>query len=128
MTNPFEFSMMQAVSGMRTNSQRITVSAENVSNADTPGYQRKILTSEPRYGSDVSFGALRTALDQTQGDQEYNPSHPMADGEGYITLSNVSLVTEMADLREANRTYEANLNSFQQARNMYSSLLDVLRR
>lgn len=126
--NPFEFSMMQAVSGMRTNSQRITVSAENVSNADTPGYQRKILTTEQRFGSEVTFGALRTSLDQTLGEQEFNPSHPMADGEGYITLSNVSLVTEMADLREANRSYEANLNSFKQARNMYSSLLDVLRR
>ena len=126
--NPFEFSMMQAVSGMRTNSQRITVSAENVSNADTPGYQRKILTTEARYGSEVSFGALKTSLDQTPGEQEFNPSHPMANDDGYITLSNVSLVTEMADLREANRTYEANLNSFQQARNMYSSLLEVLRR
>lgn len=126
--NPFDFTMMQAASGMRTNSQRITVSAENVSNADTPGYQRKILTTEQRFGSEVSFGALRTSLDQTPGEQEYNPAHPMADAEGYITLSNVSLVTEMADLREANRTYEANLNSFQQARNMYSSLLDVLRR
>jgi flagellar basal-body rod protein FlgC len=126
--NPFESSMMQAVSGMRTNAQRITVSAENVSNTDTPGYKRKILLTEPQIGSNVSFGALRTALDQTQGEQEFNPSHPMADAEGYITLSNVSLVTEMADLREANRTYEANLNSFQQARNMYSSLLDVLRR
>lgn len=126
--NPFEFSMMQAVSGMRTNSQRITVTAENVSNVDTPGYQRKIMVTEPRINSDVSFGALRTSLDQTPGEREFNPSHPMADGEGYITLSNVSLVTEMADLREANRTYEANLNSFQQARSMYSSLLDVLRR
>ena len=126
--NPFEFSMMQAVSGMRTNSQRITVSAENVSNADTPGYQRKILATEPKFGSEVSFGALRTSLDQTPGEQEYNPSHPMANGEGYVTLSNVSLVTEMADLREANRSYEANLNSFQQARTMYSNLLDVLRR
>ncbi len=126
--NPFEFSMMQAVSGMRTNTQRITVSAENVSNADTPGYQRKILTTEPQYGAGVSFGALRMSLDQTPGEQEFNPSHPMADGDGYVTLSNVSLVTEMADLREANRAYEANLNSFQQARNMYSSLLDVLRR
>lgn len=126
--NPFEFSMMQAVSGMRTNSQRITVTAENVSNVDTPGYQRKILVTDPRINSDVSFGALRTSLDQTPGEREFNPSHPMADGEGYITLSNVSLVTEMADLREANRTYEANLNSFQQARSMYSSLLDVLRR
>lgn len=128
MSNPFEVSMMQAVSGMRTNSQRITVSAENVSNADTPGYQRKVLMTEPRFGQEVSFGALRTALDQTPGEQEYNPSHPMANDEGYITMSNVSLVMEMADLREANRTYEANLNSFQQARNMYSSLLEVLRR
>lgn len=126
--NPFDFSMQQAVAGMRTNSQRITVSAENVSNADTPGYQRKILTSEQRFGSEVTFGALRTSLDQTPGEQEFNPAHPMADGDGYVTLSNVSLVTEMADLREANRSYEANLNSFQQARNMYSSLLDVLRR
>ncbi len=126
--NPFEATMMQAASGMRTNAQRITVSAENVSNVDTPGYQRKILTTEQRFGSDVTFGALRTALDQTPGEQEFNPSHPMADGEGYITLSNVSLVTEMADLREANRTYEANLNSFKQARSMYSSLLEVLRR
>jgi len=126
--NPFEFTMMQAASGMRTNAQRITVSAENVSNVDTPGYQRKILTTEQRFGSEVSFGALRTALDQAPGEQEFNPSHPMADGEGYITLSNVSLVTEMADLREANRTYEANLNSFKQARSMYSSLLEVLRR
>ncbi|MCR9270620.1 MAG: flagellar basal body rod C-terminal domain-containing protein [Henriciella sp.] len=126
--NPFEFSMMQAMSGMRVNSQRITVSAENVSNADTPGYQRKILLSEPRAGSEISFGALRTALDRTPGEQEFNPSHPMSDDQGYITLSNVSLVTEMADMREANRTYEANLNSFQQARTMYSSLLDVLRR
>ncbi|MEL6859742.1 MAG: flagellar basal body rod C-terminal domain-containing protein [Pseudomonadota bacterium] len=126
--NPFDFSMQQAVSGMRTNSQRITVSAENVSNADTPGYQRKILTTEQRFGSELSFSALRTSLDQTPGELEFNPAHPMADGDGYVTLSNVSLVTEMADLREANRSYEANLNSFQQARNMYSSLLDVLRR
>ncbi|MEL6691693.1 MAG: flagellar basal body rod C-terminal domain-containing protein [Pseudomonadota bacterium] len=126
--NPFEFSMMQAVSGMRQNSQRITVSAENVSNVDTPGYQRKILLTEPRGTGEISFGALRTSLDQTPGEQEYSPAHPMADDQGYITLSNVSLVTEMADMREANRTYEANLNSFQQARSMYTSLLDVLRR
>ncbi len=126
--NPFEFSMMQAVSGMRTNSQRITVTAENVSNVDTPGYQRKVLVTEPRIDPKATFGALRTSLDQTPGEQEFNPSHPMANAEGYITLSNVSLVTEMADLREANRSYEANLNSFTQARSMYSSLLDVLRR
>lgn len=52
----------------------------------------------------------------------------MADADGYVTMSNVSLVTELADMREANRSYEANLNSFQQARSMYRSLLDILRR
>ena len=126
--NPFDFSMQQAVAGMRTQSQRITVGAENVSNADTPGYKRKILVSDPPAGTDISFAALRTVLDQTPGATEFNPEHPMADPEGYVTLSNVSLVTEMADLREASRSYEANLNSFQQARTMYNSLLDVLRR
>ena len=52
----------------------------------------------------------------------------MADENGYIEMSNVQVVTEMADMREANRSYEANLNSFQQARSMYRSLLDILRR
>ena len=126
--NPFKISMQQALVGMNAQSQRITVGAENVSNVDTPGYQRKMLVTEPKFGDQVSFGTLRTILDQTPGESEFNPNHPMADGEGYVTLSNVSLVTEMADLREANRSYEANLNSFQQARTMYNSLLDVLRR
>ena len=125
MTNPFEFSMMQAVSGMRTNSQRITVSAENVSNADTPGYQRKMLVVDK---NGDAFRNLRIQLDQTEGDRSYEPAHPMADPEGYVTLSNVQVVTEMADMREANRSYEANLNSFQQARTMYKSLLEVLKR
>ena len=69
-----------------------------------------------------------TVAAETPGERNYQPSHPMADQDGYVTMSNVSLVMEMADMREANRTYEANLNAFQQARSMYSSLLDILRR
>jgi flagellar basal-body rod protein FlgC len=70
----------------------------------------------------------RVRLDQSEGVRSFDPEHPMADADGYVTMSNVSLVTELADMREANRSYEANLNSFQQARTMYRSLLDVLRR
>lgn len=126
--NALKASMMQSVSGMQTQSKRIGLTAENLSNVDTPGYHRKllILTGQPS-GAD-KFLATRIGLDNTPGERSYDPSHPMADGEGYITMSNVSLVTEIADMREANRTYEANLNTFQQARSMYSSLLDVLRR
>ncbi len=126
--NSLKDTMQQAMLGMQVESRRITVSAENVSNADTPGYQRKMLTVQPGMTTGDAFAATKVSLDQTPGQRNYDPSHPMADSEGYVTLSNVSLVMEMSDLREANRSYEANLNSFQQARSMYRSLLDILRR
>ena len=117
--------MMQAMQGMRVQSERIDLTSQNISNADTPGYQRKMLIVDK---NGDAFRNLRIQLDQTEGDRSYEPTHPMADENGYITMSNVQVVTEMADMREANRSYEANLNSFQQARTMYKSLLDVLKR
>lgn len=127
--NPLKATQQQAVSGMELQSRRMGVTAENISNADTPGYKRKILMVEQgQQTNGEQFLASRVQLDEAEGKRDYNPAHPMADGEGYVTLSNVSIVTEMADMREANRSYEANLNSFQQARSMYRSLLDILRR
>jgi len=126
--NPLKATMQQAVSGMQLESRRITIAAENISNVDTPGYQKKLLVLQPQLGPGETFSSIKQMLDQTPGQRDFNPSHPMADGEGYVTMSNVSLVMEMADLREANRTYEANLNAFQQARSMYNSLLGILRR
>ena len=124
--NPLKAIMQQAVMGMGVEQRRITLASENISNADTPGYQRKLLMVEPSPSD--QFQQMRVALDQAPGERLYEPSNPMADADGYVTKSNVSLVMEMADMREANRTYEANLNSFQQARTMYQSLLDILRR
>ena len=123
--NPLKATMMQAMQGMRVQSDRIDLTSQNISNADTPGYQRKILVVQ---NSGDAFEAMRVKLDQKEPERRFDPSHPMADETGYVTMSNVSLVTEMADMREANRTYEANLNSFQQARSMYTSLLDILKR
>jgi len=120
--------MLQAVSGMQLQSKRIDITSQNVSNADTPGYRRKVLTVEQAPSSGSAFMQTRVDLDETEGERRYDPASPMSDPEGYVTSSNVSLVTEMADMREANRSYEANLNSFRQARSMYQSLLDVLRR
>ena len=123
--NSIKATMMQAMQGMRVQSERIDLTSQNISNADTPGYQRKMLIVDK---NGDAFRNLRIQLDQTEGDRRYEPTHPMADENGYITMSNVQVVTEMADMREANRSYEANLNSFQQARTMYKSLLDVLKR
>lgn len=125
--NPLNSTMQQAISGMELQSKRIGLTAENISNADTPGYRKKLLIPQVDPSGDA-FRQARIELDQTPGDRVYNPAHPMADPQGYVTGSNVSLVMEMADMREANRGYEANLNSFQQAKSMYRSLLDVLRR
>ncbi len=126
--NPLKATMQQAVQGMELQTKRMGISSENISNVDTPGYQRKLLmvTAPPNSGD--QFMETRIRLDQSIGERSFDPEHPMADADGYVTQSNVSLVTELADMREANRSYEANLNSFQQARSMYRSLLDVLRR
>lgn len=128
--NPLKSTMQQALSGMQVQTKRIDVTSQNISNADTPGYKRKVLMVEQ--GADIdgaeAFRRARVALDQTDGERRYEPDNPMADDQGYVTMSNVSLVTEMADMREANLNYEANLNSFRQARSMYQSLLDILKR
>jgi flagellar basal-body rod protein FlgC len=126
--NPLKATMMQAITGMELQTKRMGITSENISNVDTPGYKRKLLMVSPAETTAGQFMAMRVQLDQAEGVRNFDPEHPMADGEGYVTMSNVSLVTELADMREANRSYEANLNSFQQARSMYRSLLDVLRR
>ncbi|MCH2458364.1 MAG: flagellar basal body protein [Henriciella sp.] len=123
--NSIKATMLQAMQGMRVQSERIDLTSQNISNADTPGYQRKMLVVDK---NGDAFRNLRIQLDQTEGERSYEPAHPMANPEGYVTLSNVQVVTEMADMREANRSYEANLNSFQQARTMYKTLLEVLKR
>jgi flagellar basal-body rod protein FlgC len=120
--------MKMASAGMEVQSRRIVVTSENVSNVDTPGYKRKVLTTMAGPVAPGSFQTLMLQLDESEGVRSYEPAHPMADADGYVEGSNVSLILEMADLREANRTYEANLNTFRQAKTMYASLLDLLRR
>lgn len=120
-----------AASGMRAQSVRLRHTAENIANTDTPGYRRKLVTFEEavRFGhASGEVKASRTILDQRELPRIYDPAHPMADDEGYYRGSNVDLVIEIADSREASRSYEANLRMFEQSRQMGSALLDLLRR
>ncbi|VDS07318.1 Flagellar basal-body rod protein FlgC [Paracoccus haematequi] len=120
-----------AASGMRAQSERLRHTAENIANIDTPGYRRKLVTFEEatRFGrptGEVEASKLR--LDRSDLPRIYDPSHPMADKDGYYLGSNVDLVIEIADSREAGRAYEANLKMFEQTRQMGASLLELLRR
>ena len=124
-------SMNAAASGMRAQGFRMRVVSENIANTDTPGYQRKTLSFDNAYDPEAKLNLVkvdRMALDKSPVERVYDPAHPMADESGHVSLSNVSLMMEMADGREASRSYEANLATFQQARQMYSSLLDILKR
>lgn len=126
-----QFSKGIAASGMRTQAERLRFVSENIANADTPGYRRKITTFEQVVDQGRETGQVKTGpveLGQSGLERVYDPSHPLADGDGYYDGSNVNLVVEIADAREAQRSYEANLRMFDQARKMRSSLFELLRR
>ena len=120
-----------AASGLRAQGVRLRHISENIANADTPGYRRKLVAFEPGRDFGRDTGAVRAGRmrhDRAELPQVFDPGHPMANGEGYYLGSNVDLVIEVADAREASRSYEANLKMFEQARQMSSSLLDLIRR
>lgn len=115
-----------SASGMEAQSMRLRHVSENVANADTPGYRRKTMSFLAEPGGEVRSGPVR--LDRSALERIYAPGHPLADSTGHYYGSNVDLVVEIADAREAQRSYEANLRMFDQARQMTQSLFELLRR
>lgn len=131
MIDPLSQTMNAASSGMRAQAERLSVASENLSNADTHGYKRKMMSFSQQL--DMATGvntvqADRPTLDQSRGDMMHDPSHPLANEQGFVELSNVDMMVEMADAREAGRSFEANLTTFRQAGEMYRGLLGLLSR
>ena len=116
-----------AASGMEAQARRLRHVSENIANADTAGYQRKTIGFREAMDSGL-VETTRVRLDQSPLERIYDPSNPLADETGHYDGSNVDLVIEIADAREAQRSYEANLKVFDQARQMTQSLLELLRR
>ena len=123
--------MFSASAGMRAQSMRLRLIGENVANSDTPGYRRKKVSFETVLDRSSGASAVkvgRVRLDQSPFRESYEPGHPLANAQGIVSYSNVNTLIEIADAREANRSYQANLTIFDQARRMYSGALDLLRR
>lgn len=122
--------MESSASGMAAQSARLRVVSENIANADTPGYRRKLVPFEQITLGQGTEGvrAGRVDLDQAELVRIHDPSHPLAGDDGMYEGSNVKLMVELADAREAQRSYQANLRMFDQARKMTSAVLDLLRR
>lgn len=123
--------MLAASSGMRAQSLRLRLIGENLANADTPGYHRKTVsfsTEVDRASGAERVRPGRVRLDPAPPRERYEPGHPLADARGIVRFSNVDPLIELADAREANRSFEANLTLFDQARRMYAGLVELLRR
>jgi flagellar basal-body rod protein FlgC len=130
-------SMAIAASGLRAQSGRMRVIAENVANADTTPsrqgeqpYRRKIVTFKERM--DNELGAKLVELGQIKRDRSefktrFEPGNPLADAEGIIKKPNVDTMIETLDMREAQRSYEANLNVITATRRMLTRTLEILR-
>ncbi len=130
-------SIAVAASGLRAQTGRMRVIAENIANADStaqrPGgdpYRRRVPTF--RAEIDRALGASVVSMGRVQVDPsdfrtKYEPGHPMADANGYVKYPNVNSLVETTDMREAQRSYEANLNVITATRRMLQRTIDILR-
>ncbi len=135
--DPLVASLKVAASGLEAQSTRIRIVSENLANArstgDTPGadpFRRKTVTfaSELDRATGASLVQVeRLGEDEGQFSTEYDPGNPAADDKGMVKMPNVNMLVEMADMREANRSYEANLQSIKQSRDLISATIDLLR-
>jgi flagellar basal-body rod protein FlgC len=130
-------SILVAATGLRAQSGRMRVIAENIANANstaqTPGgepYRRRVPTFEARL--DRELGAQTVRLGRIEPDRSnfqlrHEPGHPAADANGMVRYPNVNPLIESMDMREAQRSYEANLNVIGTTRRMIQRTLDILR-
>lgn len=135
--DPLSASLKIAGSGLEAQSTRLRIVSENIANArstgDTPGadpYRRKLITFgetlDKTSGVDV-VGVKKIGVDKGKFVEEYDPDHPAADAKGMVKMPNVNMLIEMADMREANRSYDANLQTIKQARELIASTIDLLK-
>ena len=130
-------SLSIAASGLRAQAGRMRIISENIANADSTAsgpnadpYRRKIPTFHSEM--DRALGARvvelgRVASDQTDFRTKYQPGHPAADANGNVKYPNVNSIVEMTDMRDAQRSYEANVNVISATRRMIQRTIDILK-
>ncbi len=137
MIDPLISALKVAASGLEAQSSRMRVVSENLANAQSTGeapgsdpYRRKTITfaNELDRATEATLVSIAdVGVDRSAFRVEYDPGHPAADAAGFVKLPNVNMLVEMADMREANRSYEANLQVIKQAREMVAMTIDLLR-
>jgi flagellar basal-body rod protein FlgC len=137
MSDPLLSSAKSAAAGLFAQSSRMRVVSENIANASTTGktpgsdpYQRKTISfeSEMDYKSGADLVKIdEIARDETPFQTEYMPGNPAADDKGMVKMPNVNMLVELADMREASRSYTANTQVIKQVRELVSMTIDLMR-
>ncbi len=133
----FISSLKIAATGLHAQNDRMRIIAENIANADSAGksptdepYRRRIPTFQAVMDQDAGGETVKVgkiALDMSDFETRYEPGHPAADARGYVKYPNVDPLIEAMDMREAQRTYEANLNVVSVTRQMLGRTIDILK-
>jgi flagellar basal-body rod protein FlgC len=130
-------SLKVSASGMDAQSTRLRIVSENLANVRSTGdasgsepYRRKLVSFAEHVDRTTGVPEVKVQKifdDTSDFNLEFDPGNPAANKDGYVKMPNVNPLIEMADMREANRSYEANLQAIKQARDMISSTIDLLR-
>ena len=129
--------MSIAASGLRAQAGRMRIISENIANAEStpasPGanpYRRKVVTFTSEFNRAIearTVGLGKVTTDSSDFRLKYEPGHPAADNNGNVKYPNVNPLVEMTDMREAQRSYEANINVISATRRMIQRTLDILK-
>jgi flagellar basal-body rod protein FlgC len=134
----FTTSLYIAAAGMRAQSGRMRIIAENLANADSTSatangqpYRRQIATMTSTFDQQLNANVVNLGnpvADQSAFRMQYDPGNPAADKQGYVHLPNINPLVEMMDMRDAQRSYEANLETLDASRAMLARTIDLLNR
>jgi flagellar basal-body rod protein FlgC len=137
MSDPLASAIKAAASGLAAQSMRLQVASENLANAHStatrPGgdpYARKTISFEASLDEEAGGAQVKISnigRDRSPFRTELDPGHPAADDKGFVKLPNVNALIELGDIREANRSYEANLQVIRQSRELISMTIDLLK-
>lgn len=126
-----------SAAGMKVQGSRLRVISQNVANADSlpqdpsqSPYRRKVVTFKNELNRDLGVDLVavdKITTDRSDFKKQFDPNHPGADADGYVLAPNVNTLIEMMDMREASRSYEANLTAIKTSRSMLQSAIDILR-
>lgn len=133
----FATSMMVAASGMRSQADRMRVISENIANANStsqaPGgdpYRRKVATMHSQFDREIGATMVdpgKPVPDMTDFRKQYEPGNPAADKSGYVKMPNVNSLVEIMDMREAQRSYEADVTVMDATKEMLARTVSLLR-